>query len=411
VGFDARNFPDSWDSNSWVQKRISNPRYILRQKDFKQIFSEKIGISSTSFYNPTRRCKMATRRYLVSSMILVPFILGTLSFKAASASSPREPYEITIYTLSVGSTNYLFGVTLAELINKHSTWLRARAVEGMNPDAHQRMLALEPEKRKNTLVFSSPLAQWRMETGRLKGVKPYFGHRQVACWGIAANAFISLNPKITNLEDLKGKRVGVDLKKFFGRSGLPLAVLNQYVPLDKMRIEYLPPIDGFDALRNGLVDVYYAIGVMKSPTIATPSAATQEFLDTVRQRPYFLSPSPEKVKAAMKDLGGYPISTITVAPGTFHPKQDIPWVLSYECLTWGADAAMPEDVAYEISKIHLDYQKKFMEVHPSGTFISKETVGLMGVEEELVHPGALKLYKERGVKLGAIGGSPILKWR
>jgi hypothetical protein len=118
VGFDARNFPDSWDSNSWVQKRISNPRYILRQKDFKQIFSEKIGISSTSFYNPTRRCKMATRRYLVSSMILVPLILGTLSFKAASASSPREPYEITIYTLSVGSTNYLFGVTLAELINE-----------------------------------------------------------------------------------------------------------------------------------------------------------------------------------------------------------------------------------------------------------------------------------------------------
>lgn len=354
---------------------------------------------------------MAIRRYLVSSMILITLILGTLSFKTACASSPREPYEITIYTLSVGSTNYLFGVALAELINKHSTWLKARAVEGMNPDAHVRMLALEPEKRKNTLVFSSPLAHWRIETGRLKGVKPYIGHRQVACWGIAANAFISLNPKITKLEDLKGKKVGVDLKIFSGRCELPLAVVKQYVPLDEMRIEYLPPVDGFDALRNGLIDVYYAIGVMKSPEIGTPSTATQEFLDTVRQKPYFLSPSPEKVKAAMKELGGYPISTITVAPGTFHAKQDVPWVLSYECLTWGADAAVPEDVAYEVSKIHLDHQKKFMEVHPSGTFISKETVGLMGVEEELVHPGAQKFYKERGVKIGAIGGNPILKWR
>jgi len=351
------------------------------------------------------------RRYLVSSMILMTLILGTISSKTACASSPREPYEITIYTLSVGSTNYLFGVALAELINKHSTWLRARAVEGMNPEAHQRMLALEPEKRKNTVVFSSPLAQWRIETGRLSDVKPYFGHRQIASWGIAANGFISLNPKITKLEDLKGKRVGVDLKRFFGRCGLPLAVVKQYVPLSDVNIEYLPPVDGFDALRNGLVDVYYAIGVMKSPTIATPSAATQEFLDTVRQRLYFLSPSPEKVKAAMKDLGGYPISTIAVAPGTFHPKQDTSWVLSYECLTWGADAAVPEDVVYEVSKIHLDNQKKFMEVHPSGTFISKETVGLMGVEEELVHPGALKCYRERGVKIGAIGGNPILKWR
>jgi hypothetical protein len=35
----------------------------------------------------------------------------------------------------------------------------------------------------------------------------------------------------------------------------------------------------------------------------------------------------------------------------------------------------------------------------------------MGVEEELIHPGALKFYKERGVKIGAIGADPILKWR
>jgi TRAP transporter TAXI family solute receptor len=354
---------------------------------------------------------MAMRRYLVASMILITLILGTLSFKTACASSPREPYEITIYTLSVGSTNYLFGVALAELINKHSSWLRARAVEGMNPESHQKMLALEPEKRKNMLVFSSPLAQWRIETGRVQGVKPYFGHRQVACWGIAANAFISLNSKITKLEDLKGKKVGVDLKRFSGRCELPLAVVKQYVPLDEIRIEYLSPIDGFDALRNGLLDVYYAIGVMKSLDIATPSAATQEFLDTVRQKPYFLSPSPDKVEAASKDLGGFQMSTIAVAPRTFHPKQEVPWVLSYECLTWGADAAMPEDVAYEIAKIHLDHHKRFMEAHPSGTFISRETIGLMGVHEELVHPGALNFYKKEGVKIGAVGGKTIPKWR
>jgi TRAP-type uncharacterized transport system substrate-binding protein len=71
---------------------------------------------------------MRTRIWLFPNILFLAFVFGALPFKMAEASSPREPCEITIYTLSVGSTNYLFGVALAELINKHSTWLRARAV-------------------------------------------------------------------------------------------------------------------------------------------------------------------------------------------------------------------------------------------------------------------------------------------
>ena len=353
---------------------------------------------------------MRTKSLLLSGIVFLTLVLGVLPFKAAGASSPHEPYEITIYTLSVGSTNYLMGVALAELINKRSTWLKARSVEGMNSDAHMRMLAAEPEKRKNTLVFSATSSHWYIETGRMRGVQPYSGHRQVACWGSPANGFISIDPKITKFEDLKGKRVGVDLIPFFSRSELGLALVKQYVPLDQFRVEHLPPIDGFDALRNGLIDVYYGIGVMKSIDQAIPSAAMQEFLDTTRQKPWFLSPSKEKALAALKTLGGYPSPPLTVAPGTFHPKQDVPWMLLVGCLTWGADVAMPDDVVYEIARIHYEYRKRFPEVHPAGAFVSKETVGLMGVPEDRVHPGALKFYKEAGIEIGSLGWRESLDW-
>jgi TRAP transporter TAXI family solute receptor len=353
---------------------------------------------------------MRTKSLLLSGIVFLILVLGVLPFKAAGASSPHEPYQITIYTLGVGSTNYLMGVALTELINKHSAWLKARSVEGMNSDAHVRMLAAEPERRKNTLVFSATSSHWYIETGRMQGVKSYPGHRQVACWGSPANGFISINPNITKLEDLKNKRVGVDLKVFFSRAALGLALVKQYVPLDQIRIDYLPPVDGFDALRNGLIDVYYGIGVMKSIDQAMPSSANQEFLDTIRQKPYFLSPSMEKARAALKDLGGYPSPPITVPPGTFHPKQDVPWTLLAGCLTWGADAAMPDDVTYEIAKIHYEHRKRFAEAYPAGAFVSKETVGLMGVPEDRVHPGALKFYKEAGIKIGSLGWRESLDW-
>jgi TRAP-type uncharacterized transport system substrate-binding protein len=71
---------------------------------------------------------------------------------------------------------------------------------------------------------------------------------------------------------------------------------------------------------------------------------------------------------------------------------------------------MPDDVTYEIAKIHYEHRKRFAEAHPAGAFISKETVGLMGVSEDHVHPGALKFYKEAGIEIGALGWRQPLDW-
>jgi len=348
-----------------------------------------------------KEVKMKRNLFLFAVIICLALFLGVLPDDSASA---REPYEISIYTLTAGSTTHLFGVTLAGLIKKQSKWLKATAVEGFGPTRNLRMLAAKPEIRSKTLIFSCPGNQWLLEKGRVKGVKPYFDHRQVACWGNPANGFISLNPKITKFEDLKGKRVGVDMKYFFGRATLPLEVIKQYFSLEDINIQYLTPSAGLDALRDKLLDVYFGMGTMISLGEAVPSSPTQAFLDTIREKPYFLSPSPEKVKAGMAAIGGYPAAPVTVAPKTFHPKQDVPWTLMVgSTLTWGADKAMPDDVVYEVTKILYENMPRFAEVHPAGRFLSKETIGLLGVTEDRVHPGALKFYKEVGVKIRSIG--------
>ena len=334
-------------------------------------------------------------------ILCASFLLFILAVPMGSMAAEKQPYEITIYTLATGSTTHLFGVALAELINKHSTWLKATAVEGFGPTTNMKLLITKPELRKKAFIFSARGGHWLVEYGKKRGVPAYKDIKEVAAWGMPANSFISLNPNITKFEDFKGKKVGVDMKYFFGRCEVALTVVKQYVPLKEMKIEYLKAMAGFDALRDGLIDVYYAMGVMKSLTEATPSAPTRAFLDTVRKKPYFISPTPEKVKAGMQALGGYPNFTRTVAPMTFHPKQDVPWTLTLGILSWACDAAMPDDVVYEFARINFENHKRFAELHPAGQYISEETIGLIGMSEDKIHPGALKLYKERGVKVGS----------
>jgi TRAP-type uncharacterized transport system substrate-binding protein len=71
---------------------------------------------------------------------------------------------------------------------------------------------------------------------------------------------------------------------------------------------------------------------------------------------------------------------------------------------------MPAEVVYEIVKIFYENRSKFAETHISGKFISRETIGMMGVPVNRVHPGALKYYEEEGVQIGAIGEVGKAEW-
>jgi len=58
---------------------------------------------------------------------------------------------------------------------------------------------------------------------------------------------------------------------------------------------------------------------------------------------------------------------------------------------------LPEDVVYKITKALFEGRQRLIEAHHRFDFITKENV-LAGLEDAYVHPGAMKYYKEIGVR-------------
>lgn len=91
------------------------------------------------------------------------------------------------------------------------------------------------------------------------------------------------------------------------------------------------------------------------------------------------------------------------APGKFGPKQKEPWSVNASTMLWSADVEMPNEVTYEICRIIYEHYKEFGKYHITGKAISPETMSKSeSSDPKFVHPGALKFYKEKGLKLGPI---------
>ncbi len=61
---------------------------------------------------------------------------------------------------------------------------------------------------------------------------------------------------------------------------------------------------------------------------------------------------------------------------------------------------MSEELVYEFTKAIYNNTDKFKDYHGDGKLLTKKTVARVGVPEGLFHPGALKFYREKGIKPG-----------
>jgi TRAP-type uncharacterized transport system substrate-binding protein len=60
---------------------------------------------------------------------------------------------------------------------------------------------------------------------------------------------------------------------------------------------------------------------------------------------------------------------------------------------------MDDDVTYEIARVLYENIDAFREYYPS-SLMTQQTIAAFPVPEDQFHPGAVKLYKEKGVTIG-----------
>lgn len=335
------------------------------------------------------------RSVAVGLMLAAACLLGGVNPCGAEV---KKPYSIDIYTFKVGTLTYAMGVALAEFINRQSTWLRANAIEANSAVVTARIVASEPAARKKIMGFMN---RWEPETAYPPFKEPYLGIREMAVIGFATNGFVSLNPSIKTVKDFSGKKVALGLSPSAARVDMPKAAVLKAGAKD-VRFQEMGFEDGIRAIGDGLIDGILAATFMSDPKDLKfgPNPALGELIATKSVQ--FVSFDKKAYDEAQKELARGTVMeyySYTVPAGAV-PKQTHPWVVQGGPITWNCDKEMPDEVVYEIIRIMAANTAGFEKYHPLGKTITPENMAKLS-NESVVHPGALKYYKEKGIPLGS----------
>jgi TRAP transporter TAXI family solute receptor len=336
---------------------------------------------------------------MTAYVVLVAFqiCIALPALHAASEKEPPKPLQLSIHSFAFGSSAYVICQGLANLINKHSTSLKASAIETKGTITNIQTLAAYPKMRKNTLIYTVLEGQQWAKMGEEFFKKPYTSLKAVANWTRTLDAYVTFDKNIKMFGDLAGKRVAVG-EAGTGISRFSIARLQHgWGILDKVKVEYMGFGASKDALINGTIDAGFA-GCSGVGDRWVPPPSTVELLSQPRAL-YWISDTEEAFKRARKKTG-WPIFYGAMPAGTLGPKQPEPFLHAIHYTYFAADAEMDDQVMTEICRIFWEYSDEFKTYHKAGEAITKPTMAKIPVTREDFHAAAVKFYQEKGIKIG-----------
>jgi len=219
-------------------------------------------------------------------------------------------------------------------------------------------------------------------------------------WGIAATAqgrfFVTFDPKIKTVADMKGKKVSLGLltQSDWGLSGR--IVLDTYGLNEKnTKISYVTPDVLTNQLINGTADVVTSAilgdpGTGKWATggpLIKIGAASQ----ASGKKLHYISVDQQAMDKINKKYGTTHF-TATLAAGTL-PSQDAPVTIGLNRAYQAVTTEFPEDVAYELTKATITHGPALKSEGGFWNFWSPEGM-TAGLNECNTHPGAVRAMKE-----------------
>jgi TRAP transporter TAXI family solute receptor len=229
--------------------------------------------------------------------------------------------------------------------------------------------------------------------GLFEGQKPYKEMRVIEYITDQALCVATLaKSPIKNFADLAGKKVNLGPA---GSGGVPIArsIFKALGLADKIKLNYLNFEGAAQALKDGQMDVTISPG---GPYV-TPSVV--EISRSVPIR--LLEPSPEEAKKVEAELSYLYLGSIppNKAPGENADKERKAFFWS---MYWVAQASMPEQVVYDILQVTQEPKNKELLGKVLNYWVSAgpDFSGMAKVSIP-IHAGAVKFWKEKGVKIPA----------
>lgn len=335
--------------------------------------------------------------------VQIPLVLGILAavvFCSAGTMlyAQQQPTRtVNLITATFGSTAYLVAQQLATEVNKKHPWLRINVIEGKPNNVHE--LANKPNIRINTVVESATYTKWAVGKGMRPANAPYNGAKALCSMaGTMAVPIFTNDEKIKTLQDLKGKKVNLFVKGTQGENTLS-ALLKHIGILDSIKRDYLPFKPSVDAMIDGLIDatVTYAVLLQDNPMKYSPVAAYIEMLES--RKCYVIDIPVNLMREASKSTG-IPITPIKLPAGSIGkgiPTKDMTTFCTY--IWMFVDQGFPEDLAYEVCKVFAENLDALRKTSPGASSLSLEKLATSDLTTDEYHPGAIRFFKEKGVKI------------
>jgi len=294
---------------------------------------------------------------------------------------------ITIGTGGITGVYYPTGGAIAKIVNKKKDVYGIRCTVESTGGSVFNVNAIMAGDLQFGVVQSdrqyqaiNAFAEWK-DKGKQEDLRAVFGIHPESITLVAA-----VDAGINDIADLKGKRVNI------GNLGSGQRQ-NSIDALEAVGIDYKKDLiaEGIKAsespnlLQDGRIDAYFY-------TVGHPNGSIKEATAGLRKVRFasitgidsLLEKYPYYAKAFIP-VKLYPGAENTENVDTFGVKA-----------TFVTSAKVPEDVVYAVTKEVFDNLDSFKKLHPAYAVLTKEGM-LEGLSAPL-HPGALKYYKEAGLK-------------
>ncbi|HEY3278724.1 MAG TPA: TAXI family TRAP transporter solute-binding subunit [Syntrophorhabdaceae bacterium] len=318
---------------------------------------------------------------VLAVLLVIGLVMGCSS---AWAQKSQKKVRLSIATGGTGGVYYPYGGAIANVISKYVPGVEATAEVTAAAVDNLKLVA----SRDADLGYAYPdLAYDAMEgKGLFRGKLPV---RMVAQLYMSYFHLVTLSGSpIKSVADLKGKRVSTGAPSS-GTEVVAFRVLEAFgIRADKdIKRDRLSVVESANALRDGKIDAFFWVGGLPTGAILDLAASPGVSMRLV--------PTDTALPKIFQKYGQ--IYTRESIPRAAYPKMtgDVGVVGIPNVLVCNTDA--DPDLIYKVLKAMFDHKADLVAVHSEAKELTLQ--GAVIKTPVPYHPGAIKFFKEKGIKM------------
>jgi uncharacterized protein len=336
-------------------------------------------------FNANRKGRTAMKKLCFLVLFLMIGTGMTMVFSPSAAEAKTK--FVTIGTGGITGVYYPTGGAIAKIVNqKRKTYGIRCTVESTGGSVYNVNAVMTGDldfgivQSDRQYQATNGTAEWK-DLGPQKDLRAVFSiHPE------SVTLCASVESSIRDIQDLKGKRVNIGNPGSGQRQNAIDALTAVGINLETdLHAEHVKAAEAPGLLQDGRLDAFFY-------TVGHPSGAIKEATAGATKVRFV------KITGIEKLLEKYPYYARSVVPIRNYPgamnDEDVP-TFGVKA-TFVTSAKVPDDVVYAVTKEVFENLEAFKSLHPAYSGLTRENM-LEGLSAP-IHPGAMKYYKEVGLK-------------